>query len=62
MNKWSEILVGLIFVIIVILMVAYHYPNSWYLSAIALLKGGILWGLLGIGLILLLLGISELKD
>ena len=59
MNKWAEILFGLIFMLAAVL--AAFYLPSWFDSAISLLKGAILWFVLGIGLILLMLGISELK-
>jgi hypothetical protein len=60
MNKWAEILLGLIFVVAAIL-IGFYYPD-WLASALVVLKGGILWFLLGIGLILVMLGISELKE
>jgi predicted phage tail protein len=60
MNKWFEILLGLVFVVAAIL-VGFYYP-SWLSAALAVLKGGVLWFLLGVGLLLVLLGISELKQ
>ena len=59
MNKWTEILLGLILVIISIL-IGFYYP-AWYVAAVSLLKGAVLWFLLLIGVLLVLLGISELK-
>ncbi len=59
MNKWMEILVGLILIVAVVLA-AFYYP-SWLSDAITVLKGGIMWFVLGIGLLLVMLGISELK-
>ena len=59
MDKWTEIFLGLIFVLAAVL-VAFYIP-SWFDAALAVLKGGILWFVLGIGLILVMLGISELK-
>lgn len=59
MNKWLEILVGLILIVSAVL-VAFYFP-SWFSAAIAVLKGGILWFVLGIGLLFLMLGISELR-
>ena len=60
MNKWMEIFVGLIFVVGAILA-GFYFPN-WLSAALVVLKGGILWFVLGIGLLLIMLGISELKD
>ena len=60
MNKWAEILVGLILVVVAIL-ISFYYP-SWFASALNLLKGGILLIILGIGLLFVMLGISELKE
>ena len=59
MNKWTEILFGLIFIVAAVL--SYIYTPTWYSAAIVVLKGTIVWAVLGIGLILLMLGISELK-
>ena len=59
MNKWVEILVGLILVVAAVLIG--FYSPTWFDSALIVLKGGILWFILGIGLLFVLLGISELK-
>lgn len=59
MNKWAEIFLGLILIVAVVL-VAFYYP-SWMSSALTVLKGGVLWFFLGIGLLFVMLGISELK-
>jgi len=60
MNKWLEILVGLIFVVVPIYVWAMNY---WGFGAAALefLKGGIVWFVIMIGLLFLMLGISDLK-
>ena len=60
MNKWIEILLGLIFVVAAVL-IGFSYP-TWLASAIIVLMGGLLWFVLGIGIILVLLGISELRQ
>lgn len=60
MNKWAEIFIGLIFIVAAVL--SYFYLQSWFDSAITVLKGGLVWFVLGIGLILVMLGISELKE
>ncbi len=59
MNKWVEILLGLVFIVAAV-FVGLSFP-SWMDSALVVLKGGLLWFVLGIGLILVMLGISELK-
>ena len=61
MNKWIEILLGLILLLIAI----YIWGINWIgfgSAALIVLKGGIIWLGLMIGLILLILGISELRE
>lgn len=60
MNKWIEILLGLIFVVAAIL-IGFSFP-TWLTSALVVLMGGLLWFILGIGILLVLLGISELRQ
>jgi len=60
MNKWLELLVGLILVILAVLAWAL-YP-SWGAAALTVLKGGIVWLVILIGLLFLMLGISDLKE
>lgn len=59
MNKWFEILVGLILIVGAVL-ISFYFP-SWFNAALVVLKGGILWFILGIGLLFVMLGISELR-
>lgn len=61
MNKWIEILVGLVFVLAPVIA---WITNFWAMgeAALQLLKGGIIWGLIMIGLLFLMLGISDLKE
>lgn len=61
MNKWLEILIGLI------LLIAAVYCwgiDKWGFgaSAFQFLKGGIVWFVIMLGLLFLMLGISDLKD
>jgi hypothetical protein len=61
MNKFIEILAGLV------LLLAPIYAwiiNLWGFgdAALLVLKGGIVWGLLFIGIVFLILGISDLKS
>ena len=71
MNKWSELFIGLILVIGVILVAWFSSNYNWVLfgksfdflyAAWIFLKGGIFWLVLLIGLLLIILGISDLKD
>jgi hypothetical protein len=60
MNKWTEILLGLILVIVAV----YVWGINWLgfgTAALEFLKGGIVWFVIMIGLLFLLLGISDLK-
>ena len=66
MNKWLELLIGLILVIAVVLVWGYssQWGNFWNfgIAAWEFLKGGLMWIILLIGFILIILGISNLKD
>jgi hypothetical protein len=68
MNKWLEILGGLILVIVPIVIAFYSQAwTAWGISldfwnsAWVVLKGGIFWAVVGVGALLVLLGLSELK-
>lgn len=69
MNKWFELLVGLILLIGAILVG--FYSQGWMLfgkdfnflhAAWIFLKGGIFWFVVMIGLLLIILGINDLKE
>jgi len=63
MNKWLEILLGLILIIVpIVLVFPGMYLASWGVAALVFLKGGIVWFAIMLGLLFLLLGISDLKD
>jgi len=71
MNKWLELLLGLILLIGAILVGWLSHAYDWTLfgksldflnAAWILLKGGIFWLVILVGLILIILGISEMKD
>lgn len=71
MNKWSELFLGMILLIgsIVVgwLSSAYHWTVfgkslSFLSSAWIVLKGTLFWAVFLIGLLLIILGISSLKD
>ena len=61
MNKWVEILLGLI---LIIASVYAWMVNIWDFgdAALTFLKGGIVWLVILIGLLFLMLGISDLKE
>lgn len=71
MNKWTEIFVGLVLLVGAILIGWASSAYSWTIfgkdlnflhSAWILLKGGIFWLVIMISLVLLMLGISDLRD
>lgn len=61
MNKWLELILGLILVIV---PVGLWGLNIWHMgdAAAVFLKGGIIWAILLVGFLLILLGINEIKD
>ena len=66
MNKWFELLLGLILVNVVILLTWYSpgLGSFWNFrhAAWEFLKGGAVWFLIMIGLLFIMLGISDLKE
>jgi len=66
MNKWLELLVGLILVIVPIWVwiASLNWGAFWNFGSAAwlLLKGVAIWGILLIGLLFIMLGISDLKE
>jgi len=63
MNKWIEILLGLIFLNAAI-FVWWANPFGWGFgeAALSFLKGGLVWAVVLISLLLIMLGISDLKN
>jgi len=61
MNKWVEILLGLI---LVIAAVVAWTVDFWSMgaAAVAFFKGGLVWFVIFIGLLFLILGISDLRE
>jgi|TARA_B100001971_G_C18215256_1_gene553382 hypothetical protein len=71
MNKWIELLLGLVILTGVILIAWMSSTYSWALfgknfnflnSAWIFLKGGLFWLVFMIGLLLIILGINDLKE
>jgi len=63
MNKWFKILIGLILLIIPLYLVLPTSPlESWGIATLELLKGGITIIILLAGIILIILGISDLRN
>jgi len=66
MNKWVEILVGLILVVAAIY--AWGFSGRWGefwnfgTAAWEFFKGGLVWFVIMIGLLFIMLGISDLKE
>jgi hypothetical protein len=61
MNKYIEIVLGLVFLLVPMFAWMIDFAGLGT-AALTFLKGGIIWGLIGIGLIFLLIGFHDLKD
>lgn len=65
MNKWIEILIGLALIIVAVLAWTLTLGLGFWdfgNAAWQFLKGGIIWFVIGIGLLFLMLGISDLRE
>ena len=66
MNKWIELLTGLILISAVVYIWGYssQWGEFWNFGNAAweFLKGGLIWFVAMIGLLFLMLGISDLKE
>lgn len=65
MNKWLELLIGLILVVVAILVWGYSYQWGFWdfgTAAWEFLKGGLIWFVLMIGALFIMLGISDIKE
>lgn len=60
MNKWFELLAGLVLVIIAVVV---WMTNLWSFgdAALVFLKGGLVWFVIGLGVLFILLGIADMK-
>ncbi|MCD4771197.1 hypothetical protein K8R30_02140 [archaeon] len=61
MNKYLQILIGLVFLLAPIYAWIVDFAGLGT-AALTFLKGGVIWILLGMGTAFLVMGISELKD
>lgn len=61
MNKWIEILMGLILIIAAVYAWGANILGAGT-AALEFLKGGLVWFIILIGLLFLMLGISDLKE
>jgi len=61
MNKYLEILIGLVLLLAPIYMWIDN-TTGFGTAALTFLKGGLIWALLGIGVMFLIMGLSDLKD
>ena len=61
MNKWFEILLGLILIAAAIYAWGMNFLD-FGTAALLVLKGGIMWFVIMIALLLIVLGISDLKE
>jgi hypothetical protein len=61
MNKWLEIIMGLILLVFVVYVWGMNYLGVGT-AAIELFKGGLVWLVILIGAIFIMLGISEIKE
>lgn len=66
MDKWSELFVGLVLLIVAIVIAWYssEWGSFWNFKHAAweLLKGAAFWIVAGLGILFILLGISDLKE
>ena len=65
MNKWLEIFTGIILLVIAILVSYITLGNNFWdfgTAAWEFLKGGIIWFIIGIGILFVILGITDLKN
>lgn len=63
MNKWLELLIGLILVVVAVAEWGLDYTGLGFgTAALEVLKGGVVWFVIMLGLLFILLGISDLKE
>lgn len=64
MNKWAELFIGLILIIVAIVVAwfsqAWGIWNFWSAAGV-FFKGGLFWAVVMIGALFVMLGISDIK-
>lgn len=65
MNKWMELMTGLVLVLAAIIVA--FYSQTWgmwnfWTAAGEFFKGGVFWFVIMVGLLFILLGISDLRE
>ncbi len=60
MDNYTEILVGLIFLLVPIYLWITNWGN-FGVASVLFLKGGLVWFVVGIGMVLLLIGLNGLE-
>lgn len=61
MNKWLELIIGVIFLIAAVVAWAYNLANLGE-AALNFLKGGLMWIVIILGVVFIALGINDLKE
>ena len=61
MNKWLELILGILLIIVPIWTTMVYLPN-WWSAALQFLMGGVIIAIIVVGVLLLILGISDLRD
>ena len=61
MNKWLGLFFGLILVVVTVYVAGMNFWGFRY-AAITVFKGMLIWIVFFVGLLLIILGISDLKD
>ena len=65
MNKWLEILIGLVLILVSVLVWGFSYSWGFWdfgTAAWEFVKGGVIWFIIMVGLLFLVLGVTDLKE
>ena len=61
MNKWLELIMGVVFLIASLIAWAYNFAGFGD-AALSFLKGGLMWVVIMLGVVFIVLGISDLRE
>ena len=61
MNKWLELIMGIVFLIAAVVAWVYNFAGLGS-AALNFLKGGLMWIIIILGVVFVVLGISDLKE